>query len=165
MAGRDSGKRSGPVRKDVAATVKFFDANKGFGFVAPTDGTPDAFVHISVLQDAGIETVQEGQTLVCDLASGDRGPQVVAVSTPEGAPAPAEAGPVTREGTVRVFVPEHNYGLIAPDDGGEEIFFHTRMLERSGIDIEETDFGVDLRVRVAVRQGIKGPIADQLEIL
>jgi CspA family cold shock protein len=154
------------VRKDVAATVKFFDANKGFGFVAPTDGTPDAFVHISVLQDAGIETVQEGQTLVCDLASGDRGPQVVAVRTPEGAAAAvAEEGPVTREGTVTTFVPEHNYGLIAPDDGGDEIFFHTRMLERSGIDIEESDFGVDLRVRVVVRQGIKGPIADQLEVL
>jgi CspA family cold shock protein len=42
-------------------TVKWFDPTKGFGFIAPEDGSKDVFVHISALQQAGIATLNEGQ--------------------------------------------------------------------------------------------------------
>ncbi|MEX1034989.1 MAG: cold shock domain-containing protein [Sneathiella sp.] len=66
-------------------------------------------------------------------------------------------------GVVTTFVPEHKYGFVTPDAGGEEVFIHTSMLERSDIDLE--NFGIDTRVKCIVRMGLKGPIADSLEIL
>lgn len=54
-------------------TVKFFDSNRGFGFIAPTDGSKDVFVHISALQQAGIETVVEGQQLTFGVEQDARG--------------------------------------------------------------------------------------------
>ena len=42
-------------------TVKFFNATKGFGFIEPEDGSKDVFVHVSAVQKAGMDTLQEGQ--------------------------------------------------------------------------------------------------------
>lgn len=44
-------------------TVKFFNATKGFGFIAPEDGNSDVFVHISAVERAGLNTIVEGQKL------------------------------------------------------------------------------------------------------
>ena len=157
-------KPSKPVRTKIAATVKFFDEAKGFGFVSPADGSPDAFVHISVLQDTSYHELTEGMQIVCDLADGDRGQQVVAIHEPdedqEAAPANAS---YEIEGVVTTYVPEHKYGFVTPDGGGEDVFIHTNMLERS--DINPEDLGVDTRVKCVVRTGLRGPIADALEIL
>ena len=48
-------------------TVKFFNANKGFGFIAPDDGKPDVFVHISAVETSGLGTLVEGQKLYFDV--------------------------------------------------------------------------------------------------
>ncbi|MGA0531099.1 cold-shock protein [Hansschlegelia sp. KR7-227] len=57
-----------------SGTVKWFNAQKGFGFIAPDDGGADAFVHISAMERAGIADLQEGQKvsyeLVADRKSG-----------------------------------------------------------------------------------------------
>ncbi|GLK54292.1 CspA family cold shock protein [Methylopila capsulata] len=57
-----------------SGTVKWFNAQKGFGFIAPDDGGADAFVHISAMERAGISDLQEGQKinyeLVADRKSG-----------------------------------------------------------------------------------------------
>ncbi|MCG8491280.1 MAG: cold shock domain-containing protein [Sneathiellales bacterium] len=157
-------KSSKVVRKKIAATVKFFDEAKGFGFVSPSDGSPDAFIHISVLQDTSYTDFAEGMRIVCDLSEGDRGPQVSAIYEPEDG---ASAGPVGMdveiEGVVTTFVPEHKYGFVSPENGGADVFIHINMLERSEIDLE--NFGVDSKVKCVVRQGMKGPIADSLELL
>jgi len=53
-------------------TVKFFNADKGYGFIQPEDGTKDAFVHISALERCGISTLTEGQTVKFDTAVDER---------------------------------------------------------------------------------------------
>ncbi len=53
-------------------TVKWFNAQKGYGFIQPEDGSKDVFVHISAVERAGMSTLREGQKLSFDLAS-DRG--------------------------------------------------------------------------------------------
>jgi CspA family cold shock protein len=54
-------------------TVKFFNASKGFGFIAPEDGSKDVFVHISAVDRAGLSTLTENQKLSFDLERGTNG--------------------------------------------------------------------------------------------
>ncbi len=54
-------------------TVKFFNTTKGFGFIQPTDGGKDAFVHISAVERSGMSTLNEGQKVSYDLESGRDG--------------------------------------------------------------------------------------------
>ena len=54
-------------------TVKFFNTNKGYGFIAPEDGSKDAFVHISALESAGISSLSEGQKVEYELLPGRDG--------------------------------------------------------------------------------------------
>lgn len=54
-------------------TVKFFNASKGFGFIAPDDGGKDAFVHISAVENAGLTGLSDGQKVSYDLESGRDG--------------------------------------------------------------------------------------------
>ena len=50
-------------------TVKFFNATKGFGFIAPDDGAKDVFVHVSALERAGISTLREGDKVSFEVVS------------------------------------------------------------------------------------------------
>lgn len=61
---------------NVKARVKWFNSMKGFGFVAPNDGSPDAFLHVSVLSSAGYGDLPDGAELTVDIGEGPRGPQV-----------------------------------------------------------------------------------------
>ncbi|MEQ1725510.1 MAG: cold-shock protein [Sphingopyxis sp.] len=54
-------------------TVKFFNADKGYGFIAPEDGGNDAFVHISAVEAAGMSTLKQDQRVGYDLAPDKRG--------------------------------------------------------------------------------------------
>jgi CspA family cold shock protein len=54
-------------------TVKWFNQNKGFGFIAPEHGTKDVFVHISALERAGIQQLDDGQAVTFDIESGRDG--------------------------------------------------------------------------------------------
>jgi CspA family cold shock protein len=54
-------------------TVKWFDSKKGYGFIVPDDGSDDAFVHISALEQAGLSGLDEGQAVEFDLARGRNG--------------------------------------------------------------------------------------------
>ena len=57
----------------TSGTVKWFNAQKGNGFIAPDDGSKDAFVHISAVERAGISTLAEGQRVTFDLQRGNNG--------------------------------------------------------------------------------------------
>jgi len=54
-------------------TVKWFNPTKGFGFIAPEDGSEDAFVHISAVERAGLGSLAEGQKVTFDLEPGRNG--------------------------------------------------------------------------------------------
>lgn len=60
-------------------TVKWFNAEKGYGFITREDGS-DVFVHFSAINDDGYKTLEEGQTVSFDVEESDRGPQAVNVS-------------------------------------------------------------------------------------
>jgi CspA family cold shock protein len=54
-------------------TVKFFNADKGYGFIAPEDGGNDAFVHITAVEQAGMHTLSQNQRVSYELAADKRG--------------------------------------------------------------------------------------------
>ncbi|MEX2617680.1 MAG: cold-shock protein [Alphaproteobacteria bacterium] len=56
-----------------AGTVKWFNPQKGFGFIQPNDGGNDAFVHISAVEQAGMSTLREGQKVEYELVPGRNG--------------------------------------------------------------------------------------------
>jgi cold shock protein len=57
----------------ASGKVKWFNSQKGFGFIQPTNGGADVFVHITAVERAGMDGLQEGQTLSYDLEQGQRG--------------------------------------------------------------------------------------------
>ena len=171
------------TQRNIRATVKWFNATKGFGFVTPEDGSPDAFLHSTVLQFSGHDSVPEGATIECDLSRGPKGPQVAtihSVDTSTASPSRPARAPRDRDwndngygggygggdseetvdGTVKWFNVSKGFGFIAPADGGKDIFVHIRALERSGLDV----LADGEQVRVTVRQGVKGPEAQRVEV-
>ncbi|MBO9556225.1 MULTISPECIES: cold-shock protein [Cellulomonas] len=56
-------------------TVKWFNAEKGFGFIAPEDGGPDVFAHYSAIATSGYRTLEENQKVQFDVTQGPKGPQ------------------------------------------------------------------------------------------
>jgi cold shock protein len=56
-------------------TVKWFNTGRGYGFIAPDDGTPDVFVHKSALEAAGYRGLQDSQRVEYDVTQGPKGPQ------------------------------------------------------------------------------------------
>ena len=63
----------------ATGTVKFFNSDKGFGFIAPDGGAKDVFVHISALQASGIQSLREGQKVSFDTESdrAGKGPKAI----------------------------------------------------------------------------------------
>jgi CspA family cold shock protein len=57
-------------------SVKWFNETKGFGFIAPTDGGDDVFVHYSKIEGDGFKTLKEGQQVQFESQDSDKGPQV-----------------------------------------------------------------------------------------
>jgi cold shock protein len=155
----------------VDATVKWFNASKGFGFVTLSDGTQDAFLPMAILRRAGYDDVREGSTISCEIAAGAKGPLVTNVLNIDSSTAvmPAADGfdrrPVrpstSLEGAVKWFEPEKGYGFISPDGGGKDVFIHITALRRSGVNALDPG----QRVRVDVVDGKKGLEADRVTIV
>ncbi len=156
--GGDGAPRGGGMPAQVVGTgqgkVKFFNTQKGFGFIQRDEGGEDVFVHISQVERAGLEGLAEGQELQFNLV--DRGGKVSAADLQvvgdviEVAPR-APQRELTGEkatGTVKFFNAMKGFGFITRDDGKEDAFVHISAVERSGLSaINEGDrFEFDLEV-------------------
>jgi CspA family cold shock protein len=70
-AGRDIGERSFPMA--MQGTVKFFNSERGYGFIKPDDGGRDVFVHITAVERAGLKSLNEGQRISFDVEPDKKG--------------------------------------------------------------------------------------------
>lgn len=126
--------------------VKFFNPQKGFGFIVRDDGGEDVFVHISAVEQAGLTDLADGQPLEFTLV--DRGGRISATNLRiEGEPMPVErtgggaggGGPQRQltgekaQGTVKFFNAMKGFGFIQRDDGQPDAFVHISAVERAGI--------------------------------
>jgi CspA family cold shock protein len=167
-----------PGSEPVEASVKWFNADKGFGFVTVAGGT-DAFLPSRALEAAGHSSVPDGARLKVRITQGQKGPQVAEVveedastaqmpSRAEGRPSPRAfsqrpgVGP-TEEclGSVKWYNVEKGFGFVAADRGGKDVFVHATTLDRSGL----SELPEGQRVRMQISQGQKGPEARSIEIL
>ena len=161
----------------VEASVKWFNADKGFGFVVVAGGA-DAFLPARALEMAGHSTVPDGARLKVRISQGQKGPQVAEVlevdtSTAQvmskaGRPSPRPSSPrpgvgATEEclGSVKWYNVEKGFGFVAQDRGGKDVFMHATTLDRSGL----RELPEGKRVRMQISQGQKGPEARSIEPL
>jgi cold shock protein len=167
-----------PSGPPVRAVVKWFNPEKGFGFVELSDGSGDGFLHESVLAQSGINAVQPGDALEVAIGPGHTGPHVTEVlsvdrstavpAAPRGSsPRPAtSSGPssdtsIEEEGTVRWFNTEKGFGFIARDSGDKDVFVHISAVERSGL----TSLSEGDRVIIDVVEGRKGLEAAKVRLV
>jgi CspA family cold shock protein len=161
------------------ARVKWFNPDKGFGFVELTDGSGEAFLHIRQVEAAGHSALAFGTTLVVQVGPGQKGSEVteiLSVDTSTAEPEPtrrgsrpqpsghgsadqlqsrhgqsASASPNT-PGVVKWYNAAKGFGFVTVDGEDKDLFIHVSVLERSGIGGLEPGQGV----RVAVMDGRKG---------
>jgi CspA family cold shock protein len=135
----------------VDAVVKWFKADKGYGFVELAGGQGDAFLHANALHAAGHDSVPAGAKLRVQVGAGAKGAQVTRVlevdatgvverpqrSSGDGprprrtAPDPATAVSVT--GKVKWFDEGKGFGFVASEDGGKDVFVHISILGPAGV--------------------------------
>ena len=148
------GPSSAPINSSapaVDALVKWFKADKGYGFVELAGGAGDAFLHANALHAAGHDTVPAGAKLRVQVGAGAKGAQVTRVlevdtagvverplrSSSDGvrprrvAPDPSTAISVT--GKVKWFDDAKGFGFVASEDGGKDVFVHISILGPAGI--------------------------------
>lgn len=153
---------------EAEVVVKWFNLTKGFGFVAPLDGSADAFLHVSSLARAGLHEISEGTRLLAQITEGPKGRQVAQIlevlGTADVPPAPVPdpaAGPETEmTGTVKWFKPDKGFGFVMPDDKDKDVFVHRSVIQRAGLD--HLDPGQ--KVRMKVHTASKGREATWIEL-
>ena len=166
-----------PFGPPVQAVVKWYNSDKGFGFVQLADGSGDAFLHVSVVERSGHGSVPPGATLEVRAGPGPKGPQVSEILSVDSSTAqqepprrarperpmypPADRAAVEESGTVKWYNAIKGFGFIASDRGGKDIFVHASALERAGI----TGLTEGQRVAVDVIDGRKGPEAAGLRLI
>lgn len=153
-----------PSGAPLDATVKWFNAEKGFGFVALADGSGDVFLHVAVLEAGGYSTVEPDTKLSVQVGVGQKGRQVTAVlavdnstaaapragsrpssKPPSGRARPDPATATSVEGTVKWYNPDKGFGFVACEDGEKDVFIHVSIVERAGLR------GLDEGQRVAMK--------------
>ena len=177
MPGPSAQRFEAPAGPAVRATVKWYNPDKGFGFVQLADGSGDAFLHVSVVERSGHGSVPPGAPLEVRAGPGPKGPQVTEILSVDASTAsqeqprrarperpvypPADRATVEELGTVKWYNAAKGFGFIGPDQGGKDIFVHASVLDRAGI----TGLAEGQRVAVDVAHGGKGPEAAGLRLI
>jgi cold shock protein len=150
----------------VDAVVKWFKADKGYGFVELTNGQGDAFLHVNALHASGHDTVPPGAKLRVLVGAGAKGAQVTRVlevdtagamerapqrSYGDGPRPPRRTPPdlstaVSVAGKVKWFDDAKGFGFVASDDGGKDVFVHISILGPAGLTHLSEGQSVNMRV-------------------
>ncbi len=172
---------TGPERQ---AKVKWFNGEKGFGFVELTDGSGEAFLHISVVEAAGHTALESGTTLTVRVGQGQKGPQITEITAVDASTAEPSRGPrpgASRppgdrpsrdrgfdrpsgpaedvDGQVKWYDPKKGFGFVAVE-GSKDVFIHRSVLAREGInELQEGQ-----RIHMKVVPGQKGLEATAVEL-
>ena len=163
----------------VDAVLKWFNAEKGFGFVTLAGGS-EAFLHLRVLKAAGHSSVPDGAGVKVRIGQGQKGLEVTEVikvdtgnaqmtSTTERRSAsrsviqrqPGAGATEESIGSVKWYNADKGFGFIGQDGGGKDVFIHATTLERSGLG----GLTAGQRVRMQIGPGQKGPEARSIELL
>jgi cold shock CspA family protein len=150
----------------IPVVVKWFNADKGYGFVE-AGLNQDVFIHRNVLEQAELQTIQQGTSLMCDVAKGAEGKfQVIAVHSTgisdhlntESALPPHEV-----EGIVDFYNPKKGFGFIKVPALPEDVYISARVLEREGV----KELISNMKVKLNIEQGRrgKGLMASSLKII
>lgn len=168
-----------PTGPEIGATVKWFNTERGFGFVGLSDGSGDVFLHANTLTESGHTAPAPGTTLVVRIGQGPKGRQVAEVlsvdtSTAELAPAPRSSQPRQERsfpapdmsnaeemrGSVKWYNATKGFGFITPENGNKDVFVHASALGRSGLSTLMEGQTTNMKVV----QGNKGPEAVELTL-
>ena len=162
-----------PASAPVDAVVKWFNPDKGFGFVALVVGGSEAFVHIRQVEAVGHTSLPEGARVKLRIGPGQKGPEVTEIieidlssAQPSSRSRPSTpsqvVGQVTESvGTVKCYKADKGFGFVGQDDGGKDVFVHATALARAGL----TGLIEGQRVRMQIRQGQKGVEAQTIALI
>ncbi|MTH65032.1 cold-shock protein [Paracoccus shanxieyensis] len=159
-------------QREVAGVVKWFDGNKGFGFITDPEGGPDILLHANVLRNFGQSSVAEGSVVKALIQKTPRGIQAVeiyAIEPPATEPMPAIADlcSATPEEVARLpllparvkwFDKAKGFGFANIFEQKADVFLHVEVLRHSGF----SDLAVGEAIALRVVDGRRGMMAAQV---